>query len=384
VTVRVLTSLDALREIESAWDDVAGACRASPYVGWDWVYHWWATAGRPYPMRVSTVWDGGEMIGALPLMRVDYGARRLGLRELRFASDMVSISPAYLDLVARPGRERECVDAIYARLLEDREWDRIELSRLCARSPAVPALCRAAAEHGLRVELRPWVWSRYAPLPGSFDEYLAGLTRHRRQRIRSQRRRLEKNHAVSFEPAAEPGQVHRVLDKYLADKCARMERRGRWTQFADPGYRKFMHALAEGLLAKGRLRLWHLDVDGVIGAVAFGIVANDVLYFHNYSYDANLERESVSHVLIGHVIQAAIEREHLKAVDFLFTEYHYKVSYAKARELVVKMTAYRPGLRSLSFEGLGHLSAWPRAIASARRRARPLEVPAADDQESAR
>lgn len=360
--VRTTTSLEGLRELRGPYDAAAASCGASPYMSWEWLYHWWAAAGEGYRMHVVTAWDGdGELAGALPLMRVDYGARRLGLRELRLASDVVEASPAYLGIVMRPGREQECVGAMLEHLVGDESWDRVELNRLRARDHTLRWLCQAAAERDLRVELRPRVWSRAAALPESFEAYLGTLSGHRRKRVMYLRRRLARDHAVAFRRCDRPESVERVLEKYLADKCGRMGRKGKWTQFADPRYQRFTRELARALLEKGWLRLWYLEVDGAIGASALGFVTNGVCYLHNYSYDARLESEGISHTLIGHVIEACIE-ERLSAVDFLFTEYQYKTSYAKSRELVVKVTLYRPGLRSLCYEALAHATAWPLAV----------------------
>ena len=342
MTLRIIDSLEGMRQIRSAYDEVAASCHAAPFVSWEWLYRWWENAGTGYDVQVLTLWSGDRLDGVLPLMRVKYGMRRLGLRELRFASDCVLASPAYLDLVARPGSERDCLDAALTHICEDDAWDRIELSRMRARSNAFGALCQAAAQHELRLEVRRNTWCRQIPLPATFDDYLAGLSSNRRGQIRNFRNRLAKAYDVRFVECASLSQLHSMLDRYFTDKSDRMDMKGKWTQFRDPSYRQFMRKLAEDLWEKQWLRLWGLEVDEELAAVSYGIVANGTYHLKNYSYGERYTKNRLGHVLLGYCIEQCIDREHLSVFDFLSTEYPYKAHYAKARELMVKLTMYRP------------------------------------------
>jgi CelD/BcsL family acetyltransferase involved in cellulose biosynthesis len=118
---------------------------------------------------------------------------------------------------------------------------------------------------------------------------------------------------------------------------------------------------------RGRLRLWYLEVDGEPAAIALAVVANSTCYLSSHSYDARWMKQHIADVLLGHCIESAIA-EGLHTFDFLSTPAAYKLQYAKQTTMVLKLTLYRPRLRSLCFEALAHISALPVASLRSLRR----------------
>jgi len=378
LTTRIIDTLDAMKEIRPAYDEVAASCGASPFVSWDWLYRWWEIAAQGYQVRLLTFWDGSELQGAFPLMRVKHGLRRGMMRELRFASDCVAASPTYMDPLARPGAESACLGSAFEYLAADPGWDRMELCRLRADSPSIPLLCRAAVEHGFRAEIRHYVSCPFVTLPATFDEYLSGLSSHRRGKIRHERRQLARDHSVRFVRCTEADAIDALLEKHFSWKAERMQRLGKWTQYTDPAFRRFARSVAHDFQSKGWLRLWYLEVDGEPVAIAHAIVTDSTCYLKSHSYDESWRKQHIGDVLFGQCIESAIE-EGLHVFDFLSTPYAHKIQYAKQSGVVLKLTLYRPRFRSLCFEALAHAAALPMAsLGSLRgRRARaPERVPA--------
>jgi len=379
LTTRVIDTLDAMRELRPAYDEVAAQCDASPFVSWDWLYRWWEAAAQGYQVRILTLWAGSELQGVLPLMQVNYGLRRGMMRELRFASDCVLASPTYMDLVARPGAEEACLDSAFEHLAADPGWDRMELCRLRADSQGLPLLCRAAVEHGFRAEIRQYVSCPFAALPATFDEYLSGLNSHRRGKIRHERRLLSRDHSVRFVRCTEADAIDALLEKHFSWKAERMQHLGKWTQYTDPAFRQFTRSVAHDFQSKDWLRLWYLEVNGEPVAIAHAVVANSTCYLKSHSYDERWKRYRITDVLLGHCIESAIE-EGMHVFDFLSTPYAHKIHYAKQSGTVLKLMLYRQSLRSLCFEALAHASALPVASLKrlrTRRAAAPKSAPAA-------
>jgi CelD/BcsL family acetyltransferase involved in cellulose biosynthesis len=361
LTTRVIDTLDAMREIRPAYEEVAAACDALPFVSWDWLHRWCENAGDGYQVRLLTFWDGLEMKGALPLMQVNHGITRGLMRELRFASDCVLFSPTYMDLVARPGAEGACLAHAFGYLARDPNWDRIELCRLRADSRNLPLMCRAASERGLRTEVRRYVESPVIALPKTFDEYLNGLSSHRRRRVRSERKRLIEDHAIHFVQCTDSNTIDALLERHFTWKAERMRRLGKWTPYTDPVFRRFTRAVIHDFRENGWLRVWYLEAQREPVAIAFLYVANSTCYHKTDSFDERWGKRHVIDVLQGYCIESAIA-EKLQVFDLLSTPYAHKVRYAKQAALVVKLVIYRPLLRSLLFEALAHASAVPAAL----------------------
>lgn len=155
LTTKVIDTIAGMREIRTAYDEIAAACDAPPFVSWDWLYRWWETAAQGYRIEILTFWAGSELQGALPLMQVKYGLRRGMMRELRFASDCVVASPTYMDLLARPGAESACLGSAFEHLAADPGWDRMELCRLAPTAPAFRSCAGRPSSTGSAVEIRP-------------------------------------------------------------------------------------------------------------------------------------------------------------------------------------------------------------------------------------
>ncbi|MGD0110318.1 MAG: GNAT family N-acetyltransferase [Armatimonadota bacterium] len=360
LTTKVIDTIAGMREIRTAYDEIAAACDAPPFVSWDWLYRWWETAAQGYRIEILTFWAGSELQGALPLMQVKYGLRRGMMRELRFASDCVVASPTYMDLLARPGAESACLGSAFEHLAADPGWDRMELCRLRADSPSISLLCRAAVEHGFRAEIRPYVSCPYANLPATFDEYLSGLSSNRRKKTKYERRQLSRNHATRFVRCTDADAIDALLEKHFSWKAERMQRLGKWTQYTDPAFRRFTRSVAHDFQDRGWLRLWYLEVDGEPAAIEHVIVANSTCYLKSHSYDERWMKQRIADVSLGFCIESVIE-EGVRVLDFLSTPAAEKFHYARHVAQVLKLTLYRPRLRSLCFEALAHVGALPMA-----------------------
>jgi hypothetical protein len=71
-------------------------------------------------------------------------------------------------------------------------------------------------------------------------------------------------------------------------------------------------------------------------------------------------KQRIADVSLGFCIESVIE-EGVRVLDFLSTPAAEKFHYARHVAQVLKLTLYRPRLRSLCFEALAHVGALPMA-----------------------
>ncbi|RMH18043.1 MAG: GNAT family N-acetyltransferase [Acidobacteria bacterium] len=133
-------------------------------------------AARRLRPQVWTARRGGELVAVLPLAA--------GERTALFPTP----SPVYQDVVAA-GDEVDAACGLLRRALDaGNGYRRLELDGLPAGGLGERALHRLGRGHGLDPQRRQGL---YAPLPPTYDDYLASRSRRLRKELRRQRSRAE-------------------------------------------------------------------------------------------------------------------------------------------------------------------------------------------------
>lgn len=299
------------------WDEVISHSAApSVFLIRDWISAWWGSfgAGRePCLLRVSR--EGGATLAIAPFYveRMRSGMRRLGL-----LGDRV-VGSEYLGLAARKGSEAAAARAVADWLMvEGPRWQLAELSGLRQRDPAAVELERALGAQAARTAEVEQGCSAIA-LPTDFEQYLSGLNAKFRRTYRQRTNKLFRSCDARFLMTESEADLAAHLEVLFRLHQARWIETGRPGVFADPRMRSFYHEVSGRLLRSGRLRFWHLEVDGAIRASQFGFAHAGTLHSLQEAYDSEFRKPGVGGlgvVLRGHVLSAAIE-EGLRAYDFL-------------------------------------------------------------------
>jgi CelD/BcsL family acetyltransferase involved in cellulose biosynthesis len=290
--------------------------------------YWEELGGR---LLTVVVTEGGEAVAACAFELEDGLLRFLGGTEVT----------DYQGPVARPaGRDRAAKELLagLAGLAARDDWREADLRGLPEDSPWLGTLAMAAPDAGLVAEVveddvAPWL-----DLPGSFDEYLAGLRGKLRHEIRRKGRRLEEAFPGARLVDATPESLREDLDLFLTWHRASP---GQKSRFMRPGMELFFRRLAEGLLPEGRLRLVFLDHGGrrLAGVLAFPW--RDRLLLYNAAFDRELGALAPGMVLIAGLIRDLI-RSGVRALDMLKGDLDYKYRFGARPRSVQRVAVRRP------------------------------------------
>jgi CelD/BcsL family acetyltransferase involved in cellulose biosynthesis len=329
------------------WDDaVAAAARPSVYLTHDWVSAWWASFQKglePLLLRVSDA--EGTTVGLAPLYLER--PRRLPVRRLGILGDKL-VGSEYLGLVARAGREAEVARATIGYLAEAGiRWDLAELIGLPEDDPAAAALEAALAAGAAQTRGRrdPCVM---APLPDNFDDYLATLGYQFRQTYRRRHRKLEATFPVRYITTDDEADLPAHLDRLFEMHQAHWTASGYSGSFFDPRMRGFYLEVSKRLLRAGRLRFWHLEVDGVIRACQYGYVYDGVEHSLQEGYDIGFKAPGIGSlgvVLRAQALRSAIEDDHLRGYDFLGGDQDFKTRWQTETRWIRTVQIAAPGPR---------------------------------------
>jgi CelD/BcsL family acetyltransferase involved in cellulose biosynthesis len=338
---------DALDRGPDWWDGlVASSPTASPFMGWAW-HQAWAESATPEELRRSFAIilsgpDGGDQ-GLLPLSIRSVMFRRATVPALTWATRGVGC-PDHLDIPAAAGLPLETV----LPLLEAMPWNVIALGGVAEDAPNVARFADELTHRGCTVRRTVLDGCPYIDLPASWDAYLAGLSKSRRQTIRWTARKLAREHAVVVTDYGTPERVAEGWEHLCTLHDTRWRSSG---ALSDPRLARLLRRFSGALAARGELWLTTLDLDGEPAAAWYGFTSADTVYFYQSGRNPRWESESVGLVLLGAMIQRAIERGY-RRFDFLRGRDAYKRAWTTTERAIYELIAFRPGWRGAWLRGL--------------------------------
>lgn len=360
----VAVDTTAADEWVSRWNALAGEL---PFRTFAWAQTWW----RHYREPNSALWmlavldEHDELVGIAPWYLQHTKAQG---RIVRFLGSG-EVCSDYLTILAEP----ELATAV-SRALADwlagegaSQWDLLDLNGVEADDAAVLSLRERLAEHGHRVDIRLDESCWRAELPSDWNQFLATLSKSRRERTRALLRR-----GVDTGRA----RVHRVTNQQELDQAFEVlidlhqKRRNSLDQsgcFSSTRFTAFHRDVAGRFLALGQLRMQWIELDGRPVAAEYSFVGGATVYYYQGGFEPELADERPGWLSFAISLRGAIE-EGYQAYDFLRGDEPYKASWgATQRPLArVRIVGRQKSARvrfstSRACEGMKH---WARQLLS--------------------
>ncbi len=321
--IRLITSLEDLRLIEKDWIDLLHRAQwRSPFQ--DPAYHqlWWSTMGggewQDGDLYVIAAYDQAErLVGLAPLFQTRGAESPLEFRLI----GSVEISD-YLDFIYDP----EFAAPFFVALLDDLvshhepgSWTMV-LDNLLEGSTTITLLESAAADLGWQVSQERLEPSPLLILPGTFDAYLQLLdSKQRRELKRKMRRAADYPARVSWRIENQEGSIDQAVNVLLDLMANDSEKRAFLT---DPMREHFSMLARMGARAEW-LHIAFLDVSGEPVFAYMNFISQDRLWVYNSGFNPDHYALSPGWVLMGYLIQWAIEHN-FEAIDFMRGDEEYK------------------------------------------------------------
>ncbi len=291
--------------------------------------YWEEFGERPEHLLLAFGEEHGTQVGAVAFERVGDTLRFLGGTEVT----------DYMGPVAVP----EAGDAMAKELLEALarrdDWAEADLRGLVEDGPWLERLAEAAATQGLSAEVSDDQngVAPFLPIPGSYDEYLAGLPSKLRHEIRRKARKLESDLgpcrvAIAHEATLEP-----FLDRFVELHRSSDGPKG---VFLQPGMEIFFRRLGEAFLPRGIFNLTFLEAGGAKLAGTIGFRFEGTYYLYNSAFGREWQNVSPGMVLVAENIRIAIEGG-CSAFDLLKGDYAYKYRFGAYPRAVKRLVVRR-------------------------------------------
>ena len=290
--------------------------------------YWEEFGERPEHLLLAFGEVEGAQVGAVAFERVDTTLRFLGGTEVT----------DYMGPVGVPELGDAFAKELFAALGRRDDWAVADLRGLAEDRPWLEGLAGAAAVQGSSVQVTD-DQNGIAPfleIPGSYDEYLAGLPSKLRHEIKRKARRLESEVGPYRVTVATDATLLEDIDLFVELHKSSEGPKG---VFLQPGMEIFFRRLGEAFLHRGMFNLTFIEANGVKMAGTIGFRFEGTYYLYNSAFDARWRHLSPGMVLVAEDIRIAIEGG-CSAFDLLKGDYGYKYRFGAhpraVKRLIVK------------------------------------------------
>jgi CelD/BcsL family acetyltransferase involved in cellulose biosynthesis len=295
---------------------------------------WWNCLGNDDLLLIAIRTDAGQLVGIAPL----FGSTDpLGQRNLAFVG-CVDVSD-YLDLLI----DRDYVEPVYQALLDylagpGVKWDKLYLCSLPHNSITHTQLAEATRQRGWQVEVKQQDICPVITLPGSWDEYLAGINKKQRHEIRRKIRRIETEADTRWYVVDSEAEITRAMRDFITlHQKSTKDKEGFWND----DLISFFQTLAARLTQLGWLKLYFIELNDIQAAAMLCFDYNNEFLLYNSGYDPEqFAHLSPGNVLTAYTIQDAIQRGRSR-YDFLRGDEIYKFRFGAEAEPIYDLEIYR-------------------------------------------
>jgi CelD/BcsL family acetyltransferase involved in cellulose biosynthesis len=284
----------------------------SPFTSPLWIGLWWKHFRRRNPLFrdeffCHIVRDAhGRLVAIAPLMRTYCpGLGRPRIRMVQFFGTDPSITELR-GVICRPKDQEKVIKALTEHFLRHRgEWDVFRWNGLhhdpsAYNSPAT--CCEFLARHDLPAYI--------IELPGRWDELRARVSANMRKNLRKPYEFLERDgRNFRLRIVERPDDVQAAIDRFLSLHAARSkvaDMINHPNKFGRSRNRAFLVDYLRQTAERGHLRIFELEIDGVVIASRLAFLLGPDLYLYFAGYDPSWRKYSVMTILVCEMIKWAI------------------------------------------------------------------------------
>jgi CelD/BcsL family acetyltransferase involved in cellulose biosynthesis len=342
--IDLITSADGMESLRAEWSAlVADSDVVSPFMTWEWQFFWWKHYGDDQALRVVVARDGGRLVGVLPLY---IGRRRVlrGLLPLRILQQVGAggdTVPDYLDPPMRASHAQRLSAELATFVVQAiGGWDELRMCDLRAHLPFTTALEGACRARGWPTTVSPSARISYLPLPPTWEEYLKSVSRERRYKIRSIRRKFEELPGARFYAWSDGTRLDAAIDRLIELHRLRWQDRSERHAFSSEAYRGFHRELMHAFWQRGWLVLYCLEIEGRIVMMFYCYRLRGVTYHFQTGFDPAWARSRPGHVMMGYLVESEIAGGGSE-FDMLRGQYDFKDDYARDTRQTLTVAAAR-------------------------------------------
>jgi CelD/BcsL family acetyltransferase involved in cellulose biosynthesis len=307
------------------WDDLLSTSDEQElFLGSDWLQAWWEAFGEGRKLHVVTAREGGELVGAVPLMTT-----KIGKLVKITIEEFIGTGPSdRLGAFTRNGDAR-IQKALWNHIVDAKDFDIIDLRDMrddCTTAKVVRDVLKGA---DFENSTNPWI-----PIHGTYGDYLRELSSNYRHSISRSWNRLKDDHKASIEVLTEPEQMVEGMRTLVALSEMRWKGRGIST-LDDKRMRTFLERALRPLSQKGEVVFHVLNATGKPIAITLGFITSNRYLFYLSGFDPEYQSYGPGRSLLVKILEDCYARG-LKEMDLLRGEEEYKFKFKPQQRLLLR------------------------------------------------
>jgi CelD/BcsL family acetyltransferase involved in cellulose biosynthesis len=329
--LEIVTDAARLADIAPAWDELWFRTDGLVFQSHGWISAWWQTVPDrdSRQLRIGLVWNGDRLDAVMPLCV----HKRRGLRFLEWAANSYS---DYEDIIAAHDCPPATLKRLWTELTALGGFDIALLNRLRpdARTRKLPETgARPVLTPNHRSEVSHRVTGAWTTGAAWFDSQ----SKKARQNYRRGQAAMAESGIPQFRLLAADEPLGPVLARLSALKRKWLDARGHTSALFEEG-EVALSALVDAMARAGVLRLFVLEVDGLIVAISINFEQHGSLMAFVTTYDPAFERASPGTLLMSDYIMWAFDHG-LHTVDFLCGAEAFKLRFGTDAVTLGTLTA---------------------------------------------
>ncbi len=319
---------------EKEWDALLEKnCSDVPFLRYGYLSSWWQyKGGGEWPeaeLRIISVRKDGQLIGIAPLFSTAHEGRR---KLLLLGSIEIS---DYLDFIHDPKYSGEFFELLFDFLAGEPFSD---IHDLLLYNVPEHALTRAYVEkesqkHNWTVKTEQAYHTPIIHLAEDWDTYLAGIDKKQRHEIRRKMRRADEDpQEIRWYIVEEQEKLDEEIDAFFDLMVLDDEKK----TFLTDTMREQMRSIIRWAFNEKILQLSFMTIAGNKAAAYLCFDFQDRIWVYNSGFDPQYREFSPGWVMLGYLIQHAIETGK-KFFDFMRGDEDYKYRFGAADSHVLKI-----------------------------------------------
>jgi CelD/BcsL family acetyltransferase involved in cellulose biosynthesis len=287
----------------------------TPFTSPLWLGLWWKHLRRQHLLfRDEFFWHivrdtDGHLVAIAPLMRTYCPG--FGLPVMRIVQ-FFGTDPSLTEIrgiICRPEDQDKVIQAFTEYFLErPSEWDVFRWDGLRRTVSSYKSLATRSVSI-----LKPGVPDYIISLPGNWDELRARVSANMRKNLRKAYESLERGGFSFFLRVVEQSDdVSPGIDRFLSLHAARskaVDMVNHPNRFAKSQTRAFLVEYLHQLACEGILKIFELEINGIIVASRLSFLFESELYVYFSGYDPTWKKYSVMTILMSEILKWAISHD---------------------------------------------------------------------------
>jgi CelD/BcsL family acetyltransferase involved in cellulose biosynthesis len=340
--IEQIKDFDVFLNLEKDWNRIVkNSAHNTIFYRHEWFRCWWRAYGKNKQLFIVTIREGEELICLAPLMITKGKFRSLPVWKVEFIEN--DESPRCDFILSQEKDRLKLIKSIVEFLLKSNQsWDLVFLRKIPKDSKTCKYLMNICSNEGLRVCMNQSLKSPFLRIACDWETFYKSTSQRFKKRIRSNRNRLKRLGAISFENYTGQKSMEQVLPEIFAvGKKSWKEKINKSISSTDQN-RIFFSKIYTETSSNKWPSVWLLKVNDNAVAFEFHLHYEGEIHALRSEFNETYREYSPGSVLESYIVEN-IFRNGLKSYDMGGSADNYKTRWTKSFREHTDMIIFRKG-----------------------------------------